>query len=322
MKTFRDFMERALYDPQTGYYPRRVVKRDFYTAPELHPAFGACLAEEIGRRLGGARTLVEAGCGNGTLFRSVLEALAERDSALVRELRCVLVERAEPFLKQALEAVRPLAPAAEGLADQRSLAPFDGVLFSNELVDALPVHVLEKKDDEVLEVYVEGGLATLGPLSSPDLEPFARKAAARLGEGDRTAVPLDALRWLRLAAGQLRSGAIITVDFGRRYGGAPYLPKTYFRHVLGDDPLQDPGERDITVPVDFDVLIEEGEKLGLSADLFQPLGRFLLDRGILEKMPAGDDPASYKERNKIKTLFHPDGMGESFKVLVQAKAGH
>ncbi len=326
MKTFRDFMESALYHPETGYYTRRRVKQDFYTAPELHPAFGGTLAVEVGRwlkQLGPGSSLVEAGSGNGTLFAAVLDGLKAKSPEILENLSCTIIERSARFLTEALKSMAPLSPCLQGFPDLARVPPFRGVLFTNELFDALPVHILEKRDGTMQEVFVQeeadGPLTRLEPLSDPALEPFARRAAGNLQEGGRTAVPLDALRWLRLAAGKLQAGTLITIDFGKRFGGHPFVPKTFYRHVLGSDPLQDPGERDITTPVDFDLLIEEGEKLGLKTESFQPMGRFLLDRGILDHLPKGDDLASYKERNQIKALFHPDGMGESFKVLVQSR---
>jgi SAM-dependent MidA family methyltransferase len=117
---------------------------------------------------------------------------------------------------------------------------------------------------------------------------------------------------------------VLTADYGKRFGGrTPNPPRAYRRHRLEDDLLSSPGTKDLTVPADFDALIAAGEKAGLALERYETLSRFLLDGGIVACLEAasGDDAASFKERAQIKTLLHPEGMGEAFKVMVQRKQG-
>jgi len=330
--TFRDFMEAALYDPADGYYPRRSPGEDFYTAPELHPAFAEALADEICERLESLAArrpkaplfVVEMGSGDGRLARQLLHAFQERHAESCDLIRYVLVERVESLLIESLVRLRAEPGRVLGYSRLADLPPLCGVFISNELVDALPFHVLEKREGRVREVYVEQAEGAwrlqLGDCSSPELARAAEGIAGWLSEGDRHALSLAAGEWMGAVASKLECGALITVD----YGDAPVshranAPRFFFRHATGGDVLARFGRQDMTASVDFGRLIEEGRRHGLQDVRFCSLGRFLLDRGALERLPAGDSPSAYAERNRLKTLFHPGGMGEAFKVLIQEK---
>ncbi|MBI4371891.1 MAG: SAM-dependent methyltransferase [Elusimicrobia bacterium] len=332
MRTFRDFMESALYDPERGFYSTRAQSADFYTAPELHPAFGAVLADRLAALLrreaaaapGAGLTLVEAGCGDGTLAAQVARRLRERHADAAAGLRFALVERSRRDLTTAARRLTAFGLRVEAATSLDSLPRFRGALYSNELIDALPVHLLEKRAGEVREVYVDAENRTAaGPLSRPELEDAAAALRDTLEEGERHAVSLEARAWIAGAAARLESGFLVTVDYGKRFpSGAPNPPRAYRRHAQETDLTSRPGERDLTASVDFEVLIAAGAAAGLALESYQSLSRWLLDGGIQTWLgpDAGDDLALYKDRAQIKTLLHPEGMGEAFKVLVQRKA--
>lgn len=329
MGTFRDFVEAALYDPVDGFYARRRPTEDFYTAPELHPAFASAMADELverldrtaARRPGEALFVVEMGCGRGTLARQILRSLRERHPRTHAEVVYVLVERVEKVLLEAVESLR--GEASRVLAYQRlaDVPAVSGVFLSNELVDALPFHVLEKRDGRVLELYAERGAdgwsGRLGEPSCPELAHAAKLLQDELPEGGRHAVRPEARRWMREVASRLKDGAVVTVDYGER--GGLHAPRFFHRHATGTDVFARVGEQDLTASVDFSELEDEGRLHGLETARYGGLGRWLLDRGTLERLPAGDDAAAYAERNRIKTLLLPGGMGEAFKVLVQER---
>lgn len=330
MITFRDFMEASLYDPKQGFYYRRSPRRDFYTAPELHPAFADILAYEICERLKRTASrsrdrkspffVVEMGSGDGTLSRQVLRALKDSHPEWFSRIRYVLVERVETLLLDSVVSMKDVAGRVLGYTRLEDVPRLRGVLFSNELIDAMPVHLLEKRDGRVQEVYVEGGQERLGAFSRRELADAASEVAPLLDEGQRHAVNLESRAWLSAVARVLQAGAVITVDYGRNNAlGLPNPPRAFYRHSVNDQLLARPGRQDLTASVDFSDLIARGEKLGMRAAHFSTMGRFLLDRGILQRLPAGQAPADFSERNKIKTLFHPEGMGDVFKVLIQEK---
>lgn len=317
-------MNTALYDPERGYYTaRRKVLEDFYTAPELHPAFGKILATDIAARLRRLKidgapppySIVEMGSGSGALAEAILKELQASSPDWLGELRWFLVEKSPRFLKESLLRLDSFRGFVSGFEDLSQVPASAGIFLSNELLDAFPVHLIEKKGGALYEVYTEG----LGPFSTPQVAACARALAPHLEEGARCALNLDAVEWLRTVSSKLTRGWLLTIDFGKRFpGGAAQPPKYFYRHTLSDSPRR-AGEEDITCAVDFERLITEGESLGLNLESYSTLGKFLLERGILDLLPEGESPSAYGERNRIKTLFHPEGMGESFKVLVQSK---
>jgi SAM-dependent MidA family methyltransferase len=320
-------MESALYDPDRGYYSRRVPTQDFYTAPELHPAFAGVLAREIARRLEslsqagvpGPYSIVEMGSGTGRLAAEILKSLREKFPRWADTVRYVLVERARTPL---LDSVLRLSQNASvvGYSHLEEVLPAPGIFLSNELVDAFPVHLLEKRDDSIYEVYVEeSGRTFLSALSSDELRSHAEAIAPALSRGERHAVNLEALHWLRGVSGKLQAGFVMTIDYGRRMKGAPNPPRTFFKHTTDFRLTEGKGFKDITASVDFDQLIGEGSRLGLEIDAFETLGRFLIEGGVTDWLPEGSDAASFKARSQVKTLLHPDGMGETFKVLIQKR---
>lgn len=330
MRTFRDFMESALYHPETGFYSTRTQTADFYTAPELHGAFGDVLADrlaELLRRTRDARpgeglTLVEAGCGDGRLAARVARRLREAHGGLAEGLRFALIERSRRDLTAAARRLTAFGLPVDACTGVERLPSFTGVLYSNELFDAMPAHLLEKRGGDVREVYVDAcGREVLGEPSSPELMARAAELRESFAEGQRHAVSLEAPRWLAEAASRLTAGFLLTVDYGKRFADEPNPPRAYRGHRIEEPATQAPGTQDLTAPADFSALIAAGERAGAPMESFQSMARFLLDGGIESRFAAaaGDGAAAFSERAQLKTLVHPEGMGEAFKVLIQRK---
>ncbi len=331
MRSFRDFMESALYDPERGYYSVREKTADFYTAPELHCAFGAVLADRLALLLeripagpGDVLSIVEAGCGDGTLACQAARRLREKHPGLAARVAFVLVERGRKDLTTAARRLNAFGVKVTAYTEIEKVPPFRGVLYSNELLDALPVHLLEARDGRVQEVFVDdAGKEVCGPLSRPELEAHAGAMTGSLQEGARHAVSLEAAAWLAGAAARVREGFIVSIDYGKRFApGTANPPRAFHRHAVETELTREPGARDLTASVDFEALIKAGEPEGLSLEAFETLSKFLIEGGLLGflEAAAGDDSASYRERAKLKTLIHPEGMGEVFKVLIMRKA--
>ncbi|MBI4052191.1 MAG: SAM-dependent methyltransferase [Elusimicrobia bacterium] len=321
-------MESALYDSRGGYYHGRKIGEDFYTAPELHSAFGTVLAGELIRRLDLLKQsgvmppymLVEMGSGSGRLARDILTAIRSDYAGYLSRIQYVLVERAEGVLLESLIGLSSFGVRVLGYSDLQELPPCSGIFFSNELLDSFPLHLLEKRDGHMREVYVRSSEFELGELSSPELVPSAERLASSLEEGEKASINLEALKWLRLVSRKLKAGTVMSIDYGRRLSHAiPASLKRFRKHWLDDDPLREPGESDLTAGVDFESLIQEGNRLGLKFESYESLGKFLMDRKIMDLLPRGSDLLKFQERNKIKTLFHPEGMGDIYKVLIQRK---
>ncbi len=345
--TFADFMEACLYEPGLGYYtsPGRKVgaEGDFYTSITVHAAFGRVIAREIAQmwRSMGSPTgfsLVECGAGHGRLACDIMDYLAQQEPEMYRNLTLTLVER-EPSLEEA---------QAELLAGHRErvswLLPeelsngsftFSGCLYSNELIDALPVHRVVMTADALQEVYVtikDGELAEqLGPLSTPAIGDYLARIGIVLHPGQQAEINLAGQAWLATAARALQQGFVLTIDYG--YPAEElFAPKRnrgtllcYHRHQVEGNPYIRLGEQDITAHVDFTSLMKRGEEFGLQPAWLGEQYRFLLSAGIIEEMEDIErsdvsEEEKLRLRLTLKKLIMPEGgMGDTFRVLIQSK---
>ena len=345
--TFADFMAACLYEPGLGYYtsPGRKVgaEGDFYTSITVHAAFGRVIAREIAqmwRSMGmpTAFTLVECGAGNGRLACDIMDFLAEREPEMYQTLRLVLVEQ-EPSLES---AQREMLAAHSGRLTW--LSPdefasgsftFSGCLYTNELIDALPVHRVVMTDEGLREMYVTRGdgefAEEAGEPSTPEIEAYLKRAAVELLPGQQAEVNLNAPRWLAAAAKALTGGFILTIDYGHP-AAELYTPRRklgtllcYYRHQIEENPYLRLGRQDITAHVDFTTLMTCGEELGLQNVWFGEQYRFLLSAGIVEEIEEIERSDRSEEeklrlRLTLKKLILPEGgMGDTFKVLIQSR---
>jgi SAM-dependent MidA family methyltransferase len=226
--TFASFMEAALYEPNLGYYtsPGRKVgaEGDFYTSMNVHSAFGRLISREITRfweLLGSpaAFTVAEAGAGGGQLAQDILDALAEENEKLYGALTYRLIEK-EPSLKEA-QAARlerhneKLAWSSPDELEQGELK-FTGCIISNELFDAMPVHLVEMTDEGLKEVYVgagaEGFKERLAAPSTPELAAYLSRFEVNLMRGQRAEINLAAPHWIASAGAALERGFVLTID--------------------------------------------------------------------------------------------------------------
>jgi SAM-dependent MidA family methyltransferase len=345
--TFAEFMAACLYEPGLGYYtsPGRKVgaEGDFYTSITVHGAFGRVIAREIAqmwRSMGKPAdfSLVECGAGNGRLACDVMDFLVEREPEMYQNLRLTLVEQ-EPSLESAQREMLAvhgdrlfwLSPAEFASGS----FTFTGCLYSNELIDALPVHRVVMTSDGLKEIYVtckDGEFGEeVGEPSTPDIEVYLHRVAVTLHPAQQAEVNLNAPLWLNSAAAALVRGFIMTIDYG--YPAAElYTPLRkvgtllcYYRHQTEENPYLRLGLQDITTHVDFTTLMKCGEALGLCNAWFGEQYRFLLSAGIIEEMEAIErSPIREEEKLRLrltlKKLIMPEGgMGDTFKVLIQSK---
>jgi SAM-dependent MidA family methyltransferase len=345
--TFADFMAACLYEPGLGYYtsPGRKVgaEGDFYTSITVHAAFGRVIAREIAqmwRSMGSPAgfSLVECGAANGRLACDIMDYLAEREQEMYQGVRLVLVEQ-EPSLES---AQREMLAAHQNRLSW--LSPdeftsgrftFSGCLYSNELIDALPVHRVMMTPEGLREVYVslkDGEFAEeTGEPSTPELEAYLKRVAVELHPGQQAEINLNAPKWLAAAVTALKEGYILTIDYGylaaELYASRRKLGTLlcYYRHQVEENPYLRLGLQDITTHVDFSSLISRGEELGLHKVWFGEQYRFLLSTGIIEEIEEierSDKSAEEKLRLRLtlKKLIMPEGgMGDTFKILIQCK---
>lgn len=345
--TFAEFMTACLYEPGLGYYtsPGRKVgaEGDFYTSSNVHRIFGRLIAREIIRMwqsMGepSGFQIVEAGAGNGRLATDIMDAVAELAPEFYSVVTCRLIE-AEPSLAATQAKMLAAHSARLAWSSPAELAAgalaLTGCLLSNELVDALPVHLVEMTPAGLQEVMVaadgEQFCERLSPPSTPEVGRHLAAAGISLAAGQRAEVRLAADRWLTEVAASLRRGFVMTIDYGylaAELYGRMRMNGTllcYYRHQLEENPYIRVGLQDITTHVDFSALIQTGAAAGLEKIWYGEQYRFLLAAGIMEELLALEarpvpEAERIKDRLALKKLMLPDGgMGDTFKVLVQGK---
>ena len=322
--TFARFMRRALYHPRLGYYAARPAgaRGDYRTAPMAHPAFGALLAiqlHQMWRELGeGPFRVVEIGAADGLLARDIATYAERHLPQFAARLRYEACDSHPPPDGQ-LFNVRPPADLLPGGR---------GCIISNELFDALPTHRFEVVDGAVREVFIaaRGGQLreVLDEPSDPRIGRRLEGTLERLPNQYRGEVCLELERCVAQLARLEIDGYAITIDYGRERADL-YAPersagtlRAYRAHTLMSDPLNAPGECDLTADVDLTALEE-----GFARHRFQPLGattqaRFLRNLGLAaweERVGRAALPQRERLANRaaLRSLAELDGMG-AFRV--------
>lgn len=339
---FAAFMEMALYHPEYGYYtrPGKKIGRqgDYYTSAHVSNLFGQAVARQLiqmGSLLGwNELVLVEYGAGEGYLAKDILETLAGELPGRQEGITYYICERSPYLRDQQRSLLQPFLSQVRWIDDLVEInggKPFKGIIFSNELIDAFPVHRVKLVDGELREIYVDfqqGKLVeTLGSLSHPVLAEYFPFLGFQLQEGQEAEINLQALGWLSHVGKHLRCGFVLTIDYGYevrelaspvRFAGTVMC---YRQHRADAEPLKDVGLKDITSHVNFSALMKYGEQYGLRTTGFTSQMKFLAG---LEVGKALEDPnLSPWEKQRValalKELLMPDRMGERFRVLIQHK---
>lgn len=341
-------MELALYEPTSGYYARPTTQPgrggDYFTSVSVGRLFGDLLAyrfaawlqplreEACGRRL----AIVEAGGHDGRLAADILQWFAAHHPTLLADLDYVFLEPLAPLEDRQRATVGAFTNHVRWARTWSDLDPVRGVIFSNELLDAFPVHRLGW--DARRRDWFEWGVAweregfrwaRLGPWGGTRelLPPTGSDdvgLAACLPDGFTIEVCPAAPAWWSAAARSLERGKLMAVDYGLEIEErvAPQRARgtlrAYQGHRLMEDPLLSPGSMDLTAHVDFTALQRAGEACGLRTACMESQSRFLTR--IVEQ--ANRTPVQWLAWNERRirqfaTLTHPAHMGHAFRVLVQ-----
>jgi len=340
--TFADYMRECLYHPVHGYYSKAEQTRfaDYYTSADVHPIFGRLLARqfaEMWESLGRPEefTVVEAGAGVGRLATHVLDFCATKLPAFYNSLRCVAVERSAPRREQAIANLKRHATAGHFAGSAEIPARIAaGCLFSNELIDALPVHRVVKESGALKEIFVEFRdgqfLSATAPLSTCAITEYFATQGVILQEGQYAEAGLEACDWITEVGRRLERGYVLTIDYGHHAAELfddHHMRGTllaYQNHRVSEDFHVSPGEQDLTAHVNFTALEMWGKRSGLETAGFTSQTAFLLALGqgneFADLYDEGQTEAErVRARLQLKTLIHPEGMGERFQVLVQRK---
>lgn len=340
--SFAEYMRECLYHPQLGYYSKPESRRlgDFYTSVDVHPIFGRLLARQLAEMwdmLGRPQEFfaVEAGAGTGRLASQILDFAARELPEFYGSVRYFAVEQS--VARRELQGTILGAHLDNGRAASECELPRDipaGCIFSNELLDAFPVHRVIFERGALREMYVGFNGQRLteerGPLSSPEIAKYLREQQIALQEGQFAEINLDACEWIADVGRRLGRGFVLTIDYGHEAAelyNERHMRGTllaYSEHRATEDFLERPGEQDLTAHVNFTALDLWGSRAGLTSTGCVSQMAFLvaLGRGN-EFADLYDQGASEVERIRarlmLKSLINPEGMGETFQVFIQHK---
>jgi SAM-dependent MidA family methyltransferase len=341
---FAQYMERCLYAPGLGYYSAGRTKfgaaGDFITAPELGELFARCVVAALQptlAMLGETADFLELGGGSGAFAEAALKALAETDTLprqyLILEPSADLRERQRERLLANLPA--DLNARVRWL-DRPPQQDWRGVLFANEVIDALPATRFTVRDGEILEEHValdgEGRLRRIDRPADALVAGAVRHVERDLGveftEGYRSEILPQLPYWIQAVAGALTAGVMLFVDYGyvrREF----YLPErddgtlmAHYRHHAHNDPLYLPGLNDLTASVDFTALAEAGNSAGFGVAAYMPQAQFLIGAGlqqVFEQMQPPDEHGRHRLAQQVKKLMLPEQMGERFQAMLLAR---
>ena len=339
---FADFMRECLYHPVHGYYSKAESQRfaDYYTSVDVHPIFGRLLARkfaEMWEQLVRPEEflLVEAGAGVGRLAAHILDFCAAKLPEFYCALRYVAVERSASRREQAAARLaRHSAPGRLRIAPEIPARISAGCVFSNELMDALAVHRVVMKKGALQEIFAgcenEKFVDVGAPVSTCAINEYFAAQGVTLSEGQHAEAGLEACDWITEVGRRIERGFVLTIDYGHR--AAELFDERHMRgtllayreHRVSENFYAKPGEQDLTAHVNFTALETWGQRSGLETAEFTSQTAFLLALGqqneFADLYDAGqNETEQVRARLQLKTLIHPEGMGERFQVLAQRK---
>ena len=350
---FERFMELALYAPGLGYYSggRRVIGTgpqdgsDFVTAPELTPLFGQVVATQLRQALDatGTNEIWEFGAGTGALAEQLLGELGERIARYtIVDLSGTLRDRQHQRLQKEHPSLVHKVVWADSLPDA-----LEGVIVGNEVLDAMPVHLMSWDGER----WLERGVGLAGPEAAPETAPDAASADAAdtaprfvwldrpAPEGVRppteradseyvpgtvTETHGQAEAFVATLAERMTRGAAFFLDYGFPEGEYYHPQRTggtlmcHHLHQSDPDPLVKVGDKDITSHVNFTGIALAGQEAGWEVLGYASQGRFLTNCGLGEALARTGEASTaeqFKARGAMQMLLAEHEMGELFKVI-------
>jgi len=349
--TFSQYMATVLYEQKYGYYNSGKVRigsqGDFFTSSSLGKDFGELLAiqfREMWYKLGCPNPfyLIEMGAGNGELAQDILNFFSNsnNDQDLICAIKYLIIEQSPALIKKQQELLKSFSNFEITWVNWFDIASnsIEGCFFSNELVDAFPVHLVTKNNNQLQEVYlqIQDNKLTevIDQISTEKIAQYLDLIKIDLlqleyPQGYRSEVNLNALDWMSAIASKLKRGYVLTIDYG--YSADKYYRPSrnrgtlqcYYQHRYHHNPYVNLGYQDITAHVDFTALERQGELSNLSTIGFTQQGLFLMALGLgdrLNELSSGKYNIAeiFKRRDALHQLINPTGLG-GFGVLIQGK---
>ncbi len=340
--TFAEYMRECLYHPVHGYYSQPEARRfaDYYTSVDVHPIFGRLLARQFAEMWEqmdrpAEFVLAEVGAGTGRLARQILEFSRTTLPEFYGAVRYVAVERSPGRCDQIATNLQEFVREGKCQASVEIPGRVNaGCVFSNELLDALPVHRVMQQEGKLQEIFVTAEGNSFGEMvasvSTCALGEYFATQQITLQEGQHAEASLECCDWIMEIARRLQRGFVLSIDYGHlaadlfdeHHMGGTVIG--YRNHQTNEDFYAAPGEQDLTAHVNFTALQLWGKRNDLETLGLVSQTGFLLALG--QKNEFADlytegmsEVERVRARLHLKTLIYPEGMGERFQVLVQQK---
>jgi SAM-dependent MidA family methyltransferase len=338
------YIGTALYHPVHGYYMKKGVKvgkeGDFITTPHAFPVFAKALARFFCKAVNEGKlppAICEIGGGDGRFAKFVLKEWETFSPETFANIVYYIVEKSSFHQRLQYHELQEYSQLRYFSSLQEltsAIGAFEGLLFSNEWFDALPVEVIQQAEDQLYEVWVsvDGAdelVEVLVPLENERIRGYLEDYNIQLTNNQRMEIPLAMVEKLEEIHSFFQRGMMVTVDYGytfqelrhpwRQQGSL----RGYFQHQLVSNPLDHAGQMDLTTHIHFDSFIEKGKQYGAEVAVFARQHEFLLSIGILDLLQENADPNPFSEGSKqnraIRNLMIDDGMSNHFQVIVQEK---
>jgi SAM-dependent MidA family methyltransferase len=337
--TYAEFIEKVLYHPELGYYMKDRMKigreGDFITTSNFANIYGKILAKWYSKlvlKLGIPANVFEIGAGTGRFAKSFIDEWAKIMSV---PLSYTILETS-PYHRLLQQENINFNENIKQVISLQDIKAFSGLVFSNELFDALPVHVIQKQNNQLVEIMVtlqnDRLVEKQVPLDNEGILKFLSSHNIQLNEAQRIEIPLAMINLIHSISEVVSEGLILTVDYGysRQEWKEPAHKngslRGYYKHQMIHDVLLHPGEMDITSHIHFDALIEAGENVGFSFIQKLRQDEFFLSIGILDELQDDYDPNPFSEKSKqnraIRSLIMPSGISPAFHTILQHKNLH
>jgi SAM-dependent MidA family methyltransferase len=335
--SFADFMSMALYYPGLGYYVSgysRIGKQgDFITAPEISPLFSTCLATQCREFFDetNAASILEFGAGNGTMAADLLIALDEQNSL---PLHYFIMEPSPVLQAKQYEILSEKIPhfIDNIIWLDRLPTEFNGIILANEVLDAMPVHLVTQHNERYYEkqVTIKNGAFDFVdiPLEDPYLIAAVNKlssSVAPFSENYIIEINLMADAFIKSLYDMLQQGLVLLIDYG--FGAKTYYHPDrfegtlmcHYQHKVHADPFLHVGEQDITAHVNFTAIADSALEAGFRFEGYTTQAQFLLHTGLLEAGSSDTLKTHLSHTQAIHQLTSPSEMGELFKVMALSK---
>ena len=332
---FADFMAAALYEPGLGYYAKgneQVGKGgDFFTSVSVGPLFGELLARRFQKEWEKLNQperwrIIECGAHDGKLAEDILSSLSTLEPDAVATLEYLIPEPLEALQQSQRQRLKAFAGSVRHVKSLHEVAasPLPGIAFGNELLDALPCHLIEFQQGAWQECRValdgDGFKWELCEITDPALQSAVAAIGVPYPNGYRTEVRTNYADILQPLAAALTHGTMLWIDYG--FAREDYYHpdrttgtlRTFAQHQADEDPLIQPGDIDITAHVDFTAVAEAAKSLGGQTVAFKSQGAWLTEtaREWLQAMEGHSLPCLVRQ---FQTLTHPAQLGSRFHVL-------